>query len=84
LTQVEFVVEQAGCASCAGRVRTALEALATVEAIDVDEEADAATVRVRPLDRISEQAVVEVLRKASAGSAHEYRVRPGSWRATSA
>ena len=83
LTEVEFVVEHAGCSSCAGRVRKALEPIAAVDVIDVDEEADAAAVRVRPLDRISEEEVDEVLREASVGSGHDYTVRPGSWRALS-
>jgi copper chaperone CopZ len=84
LTEVEFVVEHAGCSSCAGRVRKALEPIAAVEAIEVDEGADAATVRVRPRDRISEHAIDEVLREASVGSGHDYSVRPGSWRVLSA
>ena len=81
---VEFVVEQAGCSSCAGRVRTALEAIGTVEAFDVDEGADAAGVRLRSLARLSEATVRRVLREASAGSGHEYRVQAGSWRSLSA
>ena len=80
LAVVEFVVEQAGCSSCAELVRTALHEIATVEAIEVDEEADAAAVRLRSSDRISEDAVGRLLSEA-AGSGHEYRVQPGSWRA---
>jgi hypothetical protein len=51
-----------------------------VEAIEVDEEADAAAVRLRSPDPISEDAVGRLLSEA-AGSGHEYRVHPGSWRA---
>jgi copper chaperone CopZ len=81
--EVEFVVEQAGCSSCAGRVRRALEAIATVEAIEIDESADAADVRLRTLIRVSEGTVSRALREASVGSGHEYSVQPGSWRALS-
>jgi copper chaperone CopZ len=80
LAEVEFVVEQAGCSSCADRVRTALEAIATVHAIEVDEEVDAAAVRLEVCDPISEEAVGKLLIEAAA-SGHEYRVQPGSWRA---
>jgi copper chaperone CopZ len=75
--EVTFVVEQAGCESCAARVRAALEPLAAVEAIEVDEDADAATVRVS--GAASEDAVAGALAAASHGIGHEYRVRPGSW-----
>jgi copper chaperone CopZ len=80
VAEVEFVVEQAGCSSCADRVQAALEGIGTVEAIEVDEEADAAAVRLRSPDPISEDAVGRLLSEA-AGSGHEYRVHPGSWRA---
>jgi copper chaperone CopZ len=79
LAEVEFVVEQAGCSSCADRVRTALEAIATVDAIEVDEGADAAAVRLRSPDPISEDAVGRLLNEAGVYG-HEYRVQPGSWR----
>jgi copper chaperone CopZ len=81
---VEFVVEEAGCSSCVGRVRRALETVATVEAIEIDEGADAADVRLRSAVPLSEGTVCEVLREASVGSGHEYRVQPGSWRAADA
>jgi copper chaperone CopZ len=81
LAEVEFVVDQAGCSSCADRIRTALEAVATVHAIEIDEEADAASVRLRSPDPISEEAVGRLLSEAAGGSGHEYRVQPGSWRA---
>jgi cation transport ATPase len=75
-----FVVEQAGCASCAARVRGALEPLAEVVAIEVDEQADAATVRAA--GDLSEDAANNALQAASHGSGHTYRVRPGSWQAS--
>jgi copper chaperone CopZ len=81
LETVEFVVEQAGCSSCADRVRTALETVATVDAIEIDEEADAAAVRLRSPAPMSEDAVGRLLSEATGGSGHEYRVQPGSWRA---
>jgi copper chaperone CopZ len=78
---VEFVVEEAGCSSCADRVRRALEAIGTVEAIEVDEGADSAGIRLRSLAQLSEATVRRVLQEASSGSGHEYRVQTGSWRA---
>ena len=75
---LSFVVEQAGCESCARLVRGALEPLATVESIEVDEDADAATVRLT--GEATEDDVNLALAAASEGSGHEYRVRPGSWR----
>ncbi len=81
MQQVEFVVEHAGCSSCAGRVRRALEPIATVETIEIDEAADAADVRLRSAVPLSEGTVRDVLREASVGSGHEYSVQPGSWRA---
>jgi copper chaperone CopZ len=75
--EVTFVVEQAGCESCAARVRAAVEPLAAVEAIEIDEDADAATVRVS--GAASEDVVARALAAASHGSGHSYRVRPGSW-----
>jgi copper chaperone CopZ len=84
LQEVEFVVEQAGCSTCAGRVRTALEAIATVDAVEIDEEADAAAVRLRSPDPVFEDVVGRLLNEAAGGSGHEYRVQPGSWRALQA
>lgn len=74
---VTFVVEQAGCEACASRVRGALEQLGKVESVEIDEEADAATVRASGV--LSEDAANEALRPASRVSGHAYRVRPGSW-----
>lgn len=80
MADVVFEVEQAGCESCAARVRSALEPLGAVREIAIDEQADSATVRAA--GDLAEAAVNEALAAASAGSGHVYRVRPGSWRAT--
>lgn len=78
MSPVVFEVEQAGCESCAARVRAALEPLARVDEIAIDEEADAATVHAS--GDVTESAVNGALAAASHGSGHVYRVRPGSWR----
>lgn len=74
-----FVVEHAGCESCAARVRRALDVLVTIEAIEIDEAADSATVHVLPRATASEDDVNRALAEASPGSGHTYRVKPGSW-----
>lgn len=79
MADVSFVVEQAGCSSCAARIRGALEAIATVEAVEIDEAADIASVALADSSGVFEDAVVLALQIASAGSGHEYRVQPGSW-----
>jgi len=76
---VRFVVEQAGCSSCAVRIRAVLEAIVTVEGIEVDEAADIARVRLADSPPVLEDAVVLAVLNASPGSGHEYRVQPGSW-----
>lgn len=81
MTTVVFEVEQAGCGSCATRVRDALEPLGEVGAVHVDEQADCATVRLVPRASVAEDDVNAALVAASDGSGHEYRVKPGSWRA---
>lgn len=80
MATVVFEVEQAGCESCAARVRAALEPLGDVEEIAIDEKADAATVRAR--GELDEDAVNGALAAASHGSGHTYRVRAGSWQVT--
>lgn len=75
-----FEVEQAGCPSCAVRVRGALEALVAVAELTIDEEQDVATVRLAAEAATSEDDVNRVLAEASQGSGHAYRVKPGSWR----
>jgi copper chaperone CopZ len=78
VSAVVFEVEQAGCESCAGRVRGALAPLGTVDEILIDEEADAATVRLA-VSTVTEDDVNRALADASHGSGHAYRVRSGSW-----
>jgi copper chaperone CopZ len=80
MNEVRFVVEHTGCDSCAARVRQALEAIATVREVTVDESADVALVSLASA-AVSERSVNEALREASTGSGHAYSVRPGSWRA---
>jgi copper chaperone CopZ len=79
VTNVVFEVEQAGCPSCAARVRGALAPLGAVGEIDIDEEADEATVRLRVEPSVGEDEVNRALLLASRGSGHGYRVKPGSW-----
>ena len=74
-----FEVEQAGCESCAALVRDALEDVATVLDVRVDESADLATVRLAEGTSLAEDDVDRLLREASP-EGHAYRVRPGSWR----
>jgi hypothetical protein len=57
----------------------ALEAIVTVEAIEIDEAADVASVSLADSSGVFEDAVVVALQNVSSGSGHEYRVRPGSW-----
>lgn len=76
-----FVVEEAGCQSCAGRVRSALDPLARIESIDTDHDADVSTVRLVPERELTEDEVNRALAAVSEGSGHAYRVRPGSWTA---
>ena len=73
-----FVVEEAGCASCAALVREALERLGAVESVEVDEVADVAHVRLAAA--ASEADVERALADVSASAGHAYRVQPGSWR----
>jgi copper chaperone CopZ len=80
MSEVRFVVEHAGCDSCAARVRLALEPIATVGEVTVDESADVAFVSLAS-PAVSERSVNEALHEASTGSGHEYSVRPGSWQA---
>jgi hypothetical protein len=77
---ISFRVEQAGCESCASRVRAALAGLVEVEEITVDEDADEAAVHVQAPHGLAIAAVDDALRGASRGSGHTYRVSPGSWR----
>lgn len=76
-----FEVEQAGCPSCAALVRDALEEVATVLDVTIDEDADLATVQLAVGAGVSEREIDALLSDASPAG-HEYRVRPGSWRAS--
>jgi cation transport ATPase len=77
--EVQFAVEQAGCSSCAARIREALDAIGTVERIELDESADVAVVQLASPSRISREDVDRALEKASAGSGHQYTCQRGSW-----
>lgn len=79
LSTVAFVVENAGCHSCAGRVRSALEGVGEVAAVAVDEAADTTSVRLVLSEEASVTTIDHLLEEASTGSGHAYRVRPGSW-----
>ncbi len=74
-----FEVEQAGCESCAARVRDAVAPLASVRGVDVNVAEDTATVWIERDAAVSEEAVNAALAGAS-GAGHSYRVKPGSWR----
>ena len=76
--RVVFDVEQAGCESCGKLISAALSHVGAVESIDIDEDADTATVVLS--DAPSRDAVDTALAKASAGAGHAYRVRTDSWR----
>ena len=75
---VVFAVEQAGCESCGRLLGTALGEVGTVESIEIDEDADIATVVLS--GPASRSAVDAALADASSGGGHVYRVRADSWR----
>ena len=79
--EVAFVVEHAGCPSCADRVRSALTSFGKVRTIEIDEADDSASVRVELSGDASLEAMNDTLVHVSVGSGHEYRIRPGSWQA---
>jgi len=74
-----FVVEEAGCESCAALVREALEPFGEVESIEVDGVADTSTVRLTAA--VTEADVNDALERVSRDVGHTYRVLPGSWAA---
>ncbi len=76
---IGFVVEQAGCESCAARVRSALAELLEIEEIAVDESADVAIVRARAPRKLARTTVDAALAAVSVDGEHTYRVRPDSW-----
>jgi copper chaperone CopZ len=73
--EFRFIVEQAGCETCAQRVRSALAPVVTVESVSIDESADTATVVAYADTPPSLEALDAALADASAGSGHTYRVR---------
>lgn len=75
---VAFVVEQAGCESCAKLVASALSEVGAVDSVEVDEAADVAVVVLSGSGTRTE--VDAALERASASGGHAYRVRPESWR----
>ena len=77
--EITFVVEEAGCDSCAALVRDALEPLGEVRSLEIDEAADLATVTLAPARPLDEAEVGVAFAEASEGTGHAYRVRPGSW-----
>lgn len=77
--QITFVVEEAGCDSCAALVRDALEPLGEVASVEIDEAADCASVRLVPARPLEEAEIAAALAEASEGTGHAYRVQPGSW-----
>ena len=83
MVEVSFEVEQAGCDSCAARVRGALAPLLEISALEIDETSDAALVTARAAVEPRVEAIDELLAAASEGAGHAYRVRPGSWRLAS-
>ncbi|MEP7334147.1 MAG: heavy-metal-associated domain-containing protein [Actinomycetota bacterium] len=83
MAEFSFEVEQAGCASCAARVRGALAPLLEISTLEIDESRDAAVIVARASEEPPVEAVDELLAAASEGAGHTYRVRPGSWRLAS-
>jgi hypothetical protein len=75
---IDFVVEQAGCESCAARVKAALAHLLAIEEITVDEDANVAAVRAHAPPGLDLATVDAALAEASRGSGHTYRVSTGS------
>jgi copper chaperone CopZ len=75
---VEFLVAEAGCESCATRVRAAVETLVSVTSISIDEGGDTARVTGRTASDVTSEALDEVLAVASEGAGHRYHVVPGS------
>jgi hypothetical protein len=80
MSDYQFVVDGAGCESCAERVRSAVAPLVTVESITIDESTDTATVVVRAESPPSVDAIDAALADASTGSGHAYRVQRRSFR----
>jgi hypothetical protein len=73
--EFRFIVEEAGCESCAKRVKSALAPVVTVDSISIDETADTATVVAHADTPPSLEVIDAALADASEGSGHTYRVR---------
>jgi hypothetical protein len=80
VVEISFEVEQAGCASCAARIRDALAPLLEISELQIDESLDAAVITARAVDEPAVGTIDQLLAEASEGAGHEYRVRPGSLR----
>lgn len=78
---VRFDVEDAGCESCAARVRGAIEPLAEVAHVAVDHDTEITSIQLAPGAAVSEEDVERALAAASEGTPHTYKVRAGSWAA---
>jgi hypothetical protein len=75
---VEFVVAEAGCESCASRVRSAVASIVSVTSIAIDEGGDTAKVVGRAGFDVTAEELDELLAAASEGAGHRYHVVPGS------
>ena len=78
MSDVEFLVAEAGCESCATRVRSAVASLVSVTSISIDESEDIAKVTGRASAVVTPEALDELLAVASEGAGHRYHVVPGS------
>jgi copper chaperone CopZ len=80
---VEFVVEQAGCESCAELIRDGLGEIGAIRRVEVDETADVAAVCLELASDVSSDDVDRILLTLAEESGHGYCVQPGSWRVLS-
>lgn len=83
MVEITFEVEQAGCASCAARVRDALAPVLEISELEIDESLDAAAITARAVEEPAVGMIDQLLAEASEGAGHQYRVRPGSLRVVS-
>ena len=79
MSEVRVVVGRAAWPSCASVIREALDAIADVEGIEIDEAADRATVRLQHGSNPSQQTVARMLETVPREPGHTYRVQPVSW-----
>ena len=78
MRDVEFLVAEAGCESCATRVRSAVSSLVAVTSISIDDSDDTAKVTGYAASEVTPEALDELLAQASEGAGHRYHVVPGS------